>query len=210
MNPEEKNFFEEIKDRCRLSFEVRGKMAILQEKKYLDNESKFTLEKIKALISDWIISRKEFTKLKEPIKFDMKKLLLDREEIKVYMQAKEKEIYKTFKAEGTLDTYSYLFVTHRDDGMVVTVGKSSRTEVSFGDLFYELNTNRLSGTENIILRTQFGNEIFKKYDKSLKNYLDTAWVIPVESENAKELERLLGNELIDAEVPILNYYSHRY
>lgn len=34
--------------------------------------------------------------------------------------------------------------------------------------FYQLNTNHLSGTENIILRTEYGNEIFAKYDEILK------------------------------------------
>ncbi|NTQ68125.1 hypothetical protein HQ880_12510 [Enterococcus faecium] len=90
------------------------------------------------------------------------------------------------------------------------MGKSSSNDIFLdGDLFYQLNTNHLSGTENIILRTEYGNEIFAKYDEILKNYLDWAWIIPVKSGDAKKLERLLGDELINKKVPILNYYSHR-
>ena len=111
---------------------------------------------------------------------------------------------------GEMRSYNYLYVTHRADGMVITVGKSSSNDIFLdGDLFYQLNTNHLSGTENIILRTEYGNEIFAKYDEILKNYLDWAWIIPVESGDAKKLERLLGDELINKKVPILNYYSHR-
>ena len=43
----------------------------------------------------------------------------------------------------------------------------------------------------------------QKYDEILKNYLDWAWIIPVESGDAKKLERLLGDELINKKVPIL-------
>lgn len=84
------------------------------------------------------------------------------------------------------------------------MGKSSSNDIFLdGDLFYQLNTNHLFGTENIILRTEYGNEIFAKYDEILKNYLDWAWIIPVESGDAKKLERLLGDELINKKVPIL-------
>ena len=90
-----------------------------------------------------------------------------------------------------------MYVTHRADGMVITVGKSSSNDIFRWRSFYQLNTNHLSGTENIILRTEYGNEIFAKYDEILKNYLDWAWIIPVESGDAKKLERLLGDELIN-------------
>ncbi|WP_248004500.1 hypothetical protein, partial [Enterococcus lactis] len=140
----------------------------------------------------------------------LSKLLLNKSEIgnrDQYIRAKGQEIIDSL---GEMRPYNYLYVTHRADGMVITVGKSSSNDIFLdGDLFYQLNTNHLSGTENIILRTEYGNEIFAKYDEILKNYLDWAWMIPVESGDAKKLERLLGDELINKKVPILNYYSHR-
>ena len=192
-NDEDKMLFEEIENRCRLNFELWGKMSLIQQKKYLANKSEFTLGHVEKLISDWISSRSEFTKIKQPIKFDMKKLLLNKSEIgnrDQYIRAKGQEIIDSL---GEMRSYNYLYVIHRADG----------------DLFYQLNINHLSGTENIILRTEYGNEIFAKYDEILKNYLDWAWIIPVESGDAKKLERLLGDELINKKVPILNYYSHR-
>ncbi|HAP9049808.1 hypothetical protein NNM13_01375, partial [Enterococcus faecium] len=69
-NDEDKMLFEEIENRCRLNFELRGKMSLIQQKKYLANKSEFTLGHVEKLISDWISSRSEFTKIKQPIKFD--------------------------------------------------------------------------------------------------------------------------------------------
>ncbi len=65
--------------------------------------------------------------------------------------------------------------------MFITVGKSSSKSSLDGDLIYQLNTNGLSGTENIILRSNYGNEIFAEYDEFLRNYLDIAWIIPIEA-----------------------------
>lgn len=65
------------------------------------------------------------------------------------------------------------------------------------------------GIENIILRMEYGNEIFVKYDEILKNYLDWVWIILVELGDVKKLERLLGDELINKKVLILNYYFYR-
>ncbi|MHC6510911.1 hypothetical protein ACYUYA_02355 [Enterococcus faecium] len=38
-NDEDKMLFEEIENRCRLNFELRGKMSLIQQKKYLANKS---------------------------------------------------------------------------------------------------------------------------------------------------------------------------
>lgn len=206
MNNKDMELFKEIKDRCRLSFELRGKMSLIQEKKYLAYKSNFTLEDIEILISDWIRSKQEFSKVKKPIKVEMKNLLLDKQQMERYVYNKKHELFNLL---GEIDSFNYLYVTHRDDGMVVTVGKSSVTNYSIGDMFFQLNTNSLSGTENIILRNRYGNEIFKEYDLFLKHYLNIAWIVPVESGVVKKLERSLGDKLIDEGVPILNYYSHR-
>lgn len=70
--------------------------------------------------------------------------------------------------------------------MVVVVGKSSFVKngekvEEYGDLFGELNTSRLVGTENIILRTLYGNDI----------------------------DSILANYLLEKGIPILNCYSHK-
>ena len=82
-----------------------------------------------------------------------------------YIRAKGQEIIDSL---GEMRSYNYLYVTHRADGMVITVGKSSSNDIFRWRSFYQLNTNHLSGTENIILRTEYGNEIFAKYDEILK------------------------------------------
>lgn len=133
---------------------------------------------MRKLISNWISDRNEFTKIKQPIKFDMKKLFLDKNEREIYFKDKNQEI---FYLPEEVRPYKYLYVTHRDDGMFITVGKSSSKSSLDGDLIYQLNTNGLSGTENIILRSNYGNEIFAEYDEFLRNYLDIAWIIPIEA-----------------------------
>jgi hypothetical protein len=111
------------------------------------------------------------------------------------------------------ESAEYIYIVHRNDGMVVVVGKSSFTKngdkiEKCGDLFSELNTSGLIGTENIILRTLYGNEI----DSILANYYKTAWVIPISpelSEGAAYFEKNLGNYLLEKGIPILNCYSHK-
>jgi len=87
--------------------------------------------------------------------------------------------------------------------MVVCVGKSTCTQENEGDLFRAKYLSGASGNEKIILSTVYGEEI---YD-TLRNYYDYAFIIPVE-ENAKDIEKGLGNYLIENKVPILNYFSH--
>ncbi|MGX7198724.1 hypothetical protein [Enterococcus nangangensis] len=107
----------------------------------------------------------------------------------------------------------YVYVVHRNDGMVAVVGKSSFTDAknSYGDLFMELNLTGLAGTANIILRTKFGND----FADDLPSYYKLAWVIKVpedytsiDKNRASTFEEDLGNFLIKNDVPILNYYSH--
>ena len=82
-----------------------------------------------------------------------------------YIRAKGQEIIDSL---GEVRSYNYLYVTHRADGMVITVGNLLLMIFFRWRSFYQLNTNHLSGTENIILRTEYGNEIFAKYDEILK------------------------------------------
>lgn len=207
MTPEELEFYDAMKDRCRLSFEERGKMALIQQKMYLKQKLNSEKCKVESVISNWIVEREEFSIQEKPIKFDMRIFQSSEEEINNYLEGKDIEITKIIESSST---YEYIYVTQRDDGMVITVGKSTGTANSRGDLFYSLNTNRLSGTENIILRTEYGNETFKKYDNELKDYIVTAWMVIIESGKARDLERFLGDQLIKKEIPVLNYYSHRY
>lgn len=97
----------------------------------------------------------------------------------------------------------YVYVLLRSDGMVVCVGKSTYTYKSQGDLFKAIYLSGASGNEKIILSTVYGEEI---YD-TLRNNYDYAFIIPVE-ENARDIEKGLGNYLIENTVPILNYFSH--
>lgn len=46
-NDEDKMLFEEIENRCRLNFELRGKMSLIQQKKYLANNQSLLWDMLK-------------------------------------------------------------------------------------------------------------------------------------------------------------------
>lgn len=81
-----------------------------------------------------------------------------------YIRAKGQEIIDSL---GEVRSYNYLYVTHRADGMVITVGKSSSNDIFRWRSF--INSIQITCLAlKIILRTEYGNEIFAKYDEILK------------------------------------------
>lgn len=115
------------------------------------------------------------------------------------------------------DLFNFIYVVQRNDGMIAVVGKTSfyRNNKTDGDLYKRLDTNRLVGTENIILRTLLDGELAEKVDKLLTNYYKKAWIIPIpvskkekKDSFVKECEKELGEHLINEGIQILNFYSH--
>lgn len=145
------------------------------------------------------------------IEVDMKRIIATNKNLNEYIEEVINSMINMIGIE--YESAEYVYVVHRNDGMVVVVGKSSFVKngdkiEEGGDLFRELNTSRLVGTEKIILRTLYGNDI----DSILANYYKTAWVIPISpelSEDAAHFEKDLGNYLLEKGIPILNCYSHK-
>lgn len=145
------------------------------------------------------------------VEVDMKKIVATNKNLNQHIKETINRMIDMIGVEN--ESAEYIYIVHRNDGMVVVVGKSSFIKngdkiEECGDLFSELNTRGLVGTENIILRTLYGNEI----DSILANYYKTAWVIPISpelSENAIHFEKDLGDFLLEKGIPILNCYSHK-
>lgn len=116
------------------------------------------------------------------------------------------------------DKLFYIWVGLSKDGMVVVVGKTSFQieDKLHGDLFFDFNIWG-SGTQRILLK-QFAKN--KKYESllveledELNRYITDAIVIPVNVDNQAEvaiIERKIGEQLIDAKYPLVNYYSHNW
>lgn len=121
--------------------------------------------------------------------------------------------------DDTIYTREYIYVVQRQDGMVAVVGKSSFKYVivsnnhikkkSQGDLFHNMDISGILGTPRLILMSLLG-EKYKEYYKTINEYYKTGWIIPIPYDyNAHELEKKLGDFMINNGVPIFNTYSHR-
>ncbi|MCA9766394.1 MAG: hypothetical protein KC455_08245 [Carnobacterium sp.] len=139
------------------------------------------------------------------VEIDFKNIFYNNNNLDNYIESINKKIN-----ENSDETIQYVYVVFRNDGMVVVVGQTSTLKNS--DLFKLLDTRGLTGSANIILRKEFGNELFEKFDHLLTNYYSKAWVFadPNNIKNIKECESNLGEYLKEKGVPILNNYSHLY
>ncbi|WP_208001611.1 hypothetical protein [Macrococcoides canis] len=146
--------------------------------------------------------RNEIKNIIENFTKDLKIIEFDMKELRINKSILDKSTGDLKDKLGKRET-DYVYVLLRSDGMVVCVGESTYTQDDGGDLFRAIYLSGASGNEKIILSTVYGEEI---YD-TLRNYYDYAFIIPVE-ENARDIEKGLGNYLIENKVPILNYFSH--
>lgn len=201
----------------------RGEMAGLQEQlycKYKPNCLRDYLENMKKYLVSWISQETSFLSLNEksPIFVDLNDFsnryrYCQEDGNNIIRNIHEKiKLQDNVKGEN-IKTHSYLWVSQRKDGMVVTVGKSSFNEKNDklnDDLFLRLSVS--TGTANIILRSKFNDQI-DSFNDYLVDYLSCGWIIPVPVDSEKEiglLESELGDYLIQKEIPILNFYSHHY
>lgn len=224
----------EIK-KSNVTWEEREEMAYIQESKFKEEQLKSNVEKIKNYIFDYLeISKTDDTNLKK-YKIETK---LESQEVQVKFLKNQivtvdltqntsdidgrryrKSITDKIKdAENFSGNIHYVWLAFREDGMLMNIG---RTTTKNNDLFYKFNSLG-KGNQNIILRTMYSASLFKEYDNILNNYLKQALIIPiylteVNGENSKllgkiasEIEFELGEYLIDKNIPIFNFYSHKY
>ncbi|TDM26787.1 hypothetical protein ETH99_05970 [Macrococcoides caseolyticum] len=127
--------------------------------------------------------------------------------------------------KGNNSIMYYIYVTQRKDGMVCVVGKShfkyelkgneyKLIKDKEGDLFYEMKEDK--GTGKILSSLYIKDDELKNQYSTCREFLDdylyTAWIIPVllNDNDAKKLEKELGDFLIREYVPILNLISHTF
>lgn len=190
-----------------------------------ENESKFKsiindfegVEKYEQYIKEKIntfLENEEGIKENTIVKVDMTKIRISYEHLDSYINVvlKEvREILKVYEDYRISKTQEYIYVVQRQDGMVAVVGKSSfqlETD-SPGDLFDNMDISGIIGTPRLILMSLIG-EKYKEYYKTINEYYKTGWIIPIPYDyNAHELEKKLGDFMINNGVPIFNTYSHR-
>lgn len=126
----------------------------------------------------------------------------------------ELEIFKAKLGKHYYDQ-GYVWIGLHSDGFVLVVAKAQVDidKEKYGDLF-DFYKPYFSPTPRFILEldgllTDEEQKIRKELDKKMNDYMDIAIVIPVDRINAKELERRIGDKLLERNIPILNKYSHR-
>ncbi|WP_086314417.1 hypothetical protein A5821_001984 [Enterococcus sp. 7F3_DIV0205] len=185
---------------------LRDEMAAIQVSKYQDN---MTAEKhvnqVKKSIQEWI-TREKLYQLKIADNLPILVSDVNKEEVK-------KEIMEW---SGDREKYHYLWVSFRDNGMIVTIGRTSFSKKSgYGDLFDKFDVFG-TGTQKLILKFLIDSEDSSKEMERLNAKMNTfttyALIIPVKSDDSKmvnNLEKQLGEYLIKR-YPVFNYYSHNW
>lgn len=108
---------------------------------------------------------------------------------------------------------AYVWIGFDSDGFVLVVAKAQADidKKKYGDLFdfYKLN---LTPTPRFILELVLTDDERKTKNslyKKMNDYMDKVIVIPIERENAHDLEKRIGDKLLEKDIPILNKISHR-
>ncbi|MCT3566797.1 hypothetical protein EFR94_05300 [Levilactobacillus brevis] len=230
MDEREQQRLEELAERRRPALEIRKEMAGLQDKKYRESRKSLATskEQVQCLLGQWSEAADQHL-AGEPIPVDLHKYSgLDQSgygdnSTNRFIDGVHQQI---IQAVGDRDTHKYLWVTQRQDGMVVTVGQTSFKKVlhkgkestsNRDDLFKQLK--RPSGTASMVLWHYPSDQTDAEINEYLRTYLKWAWIIPVNLDRATDgatdrqkisrLETKLGDYLIRKNVPILNFYSHR-
>ncbi|MFW2885194.1 hypothetical protein ACN50C_12405 [Levilactobacillus brevis] len=230
MDEREQQRLKELADRRRPALEIREEMAGLQDKKYRESQKSLATskEQVQCLLSQWSEAADQHL-VGEPIPVDLHKYSgLDQSgygenSTNRFIDGVHQQI---IQAVDDRDTYKYLWVTQRQDGMVVTVGQTSFKKVlhkgkestsNSDDLFKQLK--RPSGAASMVVWHYPSDQTDAEINEYLRTYLKWAWIIPVNLDKATDgatdrqkisrLETKLGDYLIRKNVPILNFYSHR-
>lgn len=233
-----------------------------ENRKYLESLKKNNVDKVIETVKIWSKNSGLFSIVSDPIKIDLlslNKRVVDvrcdggnkftGKDIKDKVQFFEKKIWKegfglSVEKETTIKEIRdpnkhYLWMTFREDGMLVTVGK---TNMSNGDLLkYGSVFDLKTGDSRIILEqllTSFERDILNEISKKMYNYNQFALVLAVKTDGitdgknydvfcskentnkidytgntdsfVKRLESNLGEFLLENEINILNRNSHRH
>ncbi|MFL2095274.1 hypothetical protein [Marinilactibacillus psychrotolerans] len=214
---------EELKKKGnRAKFQEKVEMAQLQEtlhecKIFEDNKNKI----IKLVRQEW--------KDLPFFEFDYNDIYGDKRELL------QKKIWDAYGV-GKYESLDYIWGTLRNDGMLISIGKTSKGN---DDLFKLLGRGRKSNkkseslldyfptaTEKIILSTTLNpyqieeyTDVLKDFElmleevnKILRGYIRYAFAIPLDPKDnlsAELEEQKLGEYLEKEGIPILNYYSHK-
>ncbi|MEQ6218372.1 hypothetical protein ABMB44_06115 [Levilactobacillus brevis] len=127
MDEREQQRLEELAERRRPALEIRKEMAGLQDKKYRESRKSLATskEQVQCLLGQWSEAADQHL-AGEPIPVDLHKYSgLDQSgygenSMNRFIDGVHQQI---IQAVGDRDTYKYLWVTQRQDGMVVTVGR---------------------------------------------------------------------------------------
>ncbi|MBP2098914.1 hypothetical protein [Enterococcus rivorum] len=186
---------------------LREEMSLIQAKKYKDSmRAEENVNIVKKVIENWI-EKGQIAELQIINKFPILVSNMNKEEVK-------KEIMKKC---GKRDKYHYLWVSFRDDGMIVTVGRTSFLEkAGYGDLFEKFDFFGV-GTQRLLLKSLISSkEKLKELEQlnvDMNKFTSYALILPVKSNDRKvvnTLEKKLGEYLISKKNPIFNYYSHNW
>ncbi|MCD8798112.1 hypothetical protein K0O13_06840 [Mammaliicoccus sciuri] len=204
-------------------------------KKTKDNETEF-----KSKINDYksyeqhikntinlFLENEEGIKENTIVKVDMTKIRSSYKDLDSYINVvlnEVREILNVYEDDHSSkkddDKQEYIYVVQRQDGMVAVVGRSSfkyigesNGDLMFkppGDLFHNMDISGIIGTPRLILMSLLG-EIYNEYAKTINEYYQTGWIIPIPGDynKANELEKKLGDFMKDNGVPIFNENSHK-
>ncbi len=204
----------------------RSVRAIEQENlfKLLNEHNNYNHKKIvKKLISEFLEKELSIEKSIVPtflVEVDMTKIRKSYSDLDNYIHDKIKKLNNSLVIFGDDPkgvVRNYIFVIQREDGMVVVIGQSSfkwfdNKVIKSGDLFNNMDLNSLKGTPKLILMSILGSN-FYEIEEVINQYYQNSWVFPIPdkySTKVNEIEEKLGDMLINSNVPIFNYYSHRY
>lgn len=202
----------------------RLKESELQRKKYFTKNLNLTInkKKVESCINSWIKDKD----LSQNVASDIHQIELFQINNLEFLQDYEKkineikmDIIKSCDENESTIEYHYLWITFNSSGMVVSVGRTSfeKTGIGCGDLFYKYDIYG-NGSQKIILQalTEIDENIKKtlnELNKKLNDYNYFAFIVPIKSKvikNVSELERCLGDYLIENDIEIMNFYSHRF
>ncbi|MBM7689087.1 hypothetical protein BCR24_09350 [Enterococcus ureilyticus] len=203
MNDREKILKEFTRPR---NWSIRDEIAKIQVLKYKENlTAENHVQQVKRSIQEWIIKEKP-----------NKLMIADNLPILVSDMNKEEVKKEIMKRSGEKEKYHYLWVSFRDNGMIVTIGRTSFSKKSgYGDLFDPFDIFG-TGTQKLIVTFLIDSEEAKKemerINAKMNSFTTYALIIPVNSDESKivnNLERQLGEYLIKR-YPVFNYYSHNW
>lgn len=208
MEDEEEKLEELKKFKRPREWKSRADMAEIQVHKYSEAHSvaEEQVNRVKRSVKEWV-SEEGAAMLQ----------LADNLPIRVSDMDKDSVKKELMKRCGEKEKYHYLWVSFRDDGMIVTIGRTSFYEKGgYGDLFDPFDIYG-TGTQKLILSFLMESnpktkELLKRLNTEMNTFTTYALLLPVRKEDTKivnDFERRLG-EYLTERYPVFNYYSHNW